>query len=147
MCPNAANTYRIEPVPHIFQDHERRRIVFLASEGDKRVSAKPAFDTLDENIEVLLRQRFDAWIDGQDPKNHRYHPFVGTVLYVFKIQEHRFYGFLVHPRKSDRRYEVCVLVKYAIKHKKETDNTDLKHVEDVRLTLNVSRVIDNFFKE
>ena len=149
MCPNAQNTYKVEIVPRIFQDHERRRIVFLTSEDDRRVTAKPAFDGLEENIDVLLRQRFDAWIDGQPPKNHRYHGFWGNypACYVFKIHDHRFYGFLTHPRKSDRRYEVCILVKYATKNEKETDETDLKHVEGVRSTLDVIRIIDNFFKE
>lgn len=138
------------------EHHHKRGICFLISE-DNRVTAKPSFDRLsknNKNIERLLRTRFDAWRDKHLDKPARYHgwnqsEFQGryTRCFVFKAKAHRFYGFLCNPKSSDRSYQVCILVRHAIKKEHETDETDLKQVEELRTTIAIQRAITDYFGE
>ncbi|MEK6777750.1 MAG: hypothetical protein AABY87_12865 [bacterium] len=137
------------------EDHPRRGVAFLISR-DRKVTAKTFFDNLDRNSTTyrMLMTRFDAWRDGQPNQNSRYHgwnqsEFGGkyTKCFVFKYKAQRLYGFLYNPKPSDRSYQVCIVVKHAVKNKNETDETDLKNVEEIRTTLDVQRAINNYFKE
>lgn len=147
-------TYQIKFVTG--EHHHKRGICFLISE-DKRVTVKPIFDRLskkNKNIERLLRTRFDAWRDKHLDKPARYHgwnqsEFQGryTRCFVFKAKAHRFYGFLCNPKSSDRSYQVCILVCHAIKKEHETDEIDLKQVEELRTTIAIQRAITDYFRE
>lgn len=135
------------------EHHHKRGICFLISEN-RRVTAKPIFDRLSKNIERLLRTRFDAWVDKHLDKPARYHgwnqsEFQGryTRCFVFKAKAHRFYGFLCNPKSSDRSYQVCILVRHARKKEDETDETDLKQVEELRTTIAIQRAITDYFGE
>jgi hypothetical protein len=136
------------------EHHPKRAVCFLVSD-DKKANANSVFDRLSENekhIERLLRTRFDAWIDNQPNKSARYHgwdrsEFGGryTNCFVFKAKGHRFYGFLCNPKESYRRYQVCILVRQAKKREHESDETDLKKVEELRMTLAIKKAIKDFF--
>jgi len=134
------------------ESHQKRGVCFLIS-GDRKVTAKPIFDKLKENIDRSLRSRFDMWIDKQPDKPSRYHrwnqsEFQGryTHCFVFKVKSNRFYGFLCNPKKSNPIYQVCVLVRHALKKDHETDETDLKQVEEFRTTLSIQRTITDYFR-
>ena len=77
---------------------------------------------------------------------------VNTTIVLFlrpekKESAQRFYGFLCNPKPSDHRYCVCILVRYASKTKHETDEIDLKIVEEMRTLPAVQKAIDDYFKE
>lgn len=132
LCSFSVHSYKIVTIDGI-SNGQMRGIVFLES-TDKKVTASQAFCKLKADVERLVRSHFDAWIDGHLPKNHRYHGFQGEhkACFVFKGKNHRFYGFLYHPYKTyNPQYQICVLVKHAIKTKHETDDTDLIHVEKI----------------
>jgi hypothetical protein len=149
-----SSTYKVELVT--LENHPKRGVAFLISRH-RKVTAKDAFDDLDSNIERLLRTRFDAWIDGQINKKW-YHgwtqsEFEGkyTKCFVFKCKgkrlHHRFYGFLYNPKPSNHSYQICVLVSHALKNEGETDETDLKEVEEIRTISAVQKSIDDYFRE
>ena len=146
--------YQIEII--IGKEHERRGVAFLISENneDKRITGKVAFDRLNIVGQRMLRTRFDAWQIGQLNKPARYHgwnksEYGGryTNCFVFKYKLHRFYGFLCNPKEKNPRYQICILVKKATKKEHETDETELKQVENIRSNLAVQRKIRDFFKE
>jgi hypothetical protein len=158
MCPKSpSRNYRLELVTP--KSHGKRGVAFLISEEDRRITAKPAFDGLENTAERGLRTRFDAWVGGQPPKSHRYHgwdrsEFGGryTKCFVFKYTAgpwgHHLYGFLCHPKAPhNARYEVCVLVSYVRKRQSDTDATDLRRVEEIRTTVAVQEAVNNYFKE
>lgn len=145
-------TYQLEFVAG--EHHRKRSVCFLISE-DKKITAKPIFDRLSEkekNVERSLRTNFDAWRDKQPNKPARYHGwnrsgFGGryTKCFVFKAKAHRFYGFLCNPKESDSSYQVCILVRHAKKGGHKTDETDLKQVEELRMTLAIQQTIKKVF--
>jgi len=138
------------------ENHERRAVVFLVS-GDARINSKPGFDNLNENTKRNFKTKFDYWLSGK-PYWRGYHgwdksEFQGkyTHCFVFTSREEktaqRFYGFLCNPKSSDHRYCVCVLVRYRTKTRRETDEIDLKIVEEIRLLTDVQNTVKNHFKE
>jgi len=148
------NLYEISEVTS--KNHSRRCVVFLIS-NDRRVTAKDKFDKFKRKIELNFRTRFDAWVDGQinTKKFHGWNKseFSGhyTNCFVFKYEENnkqiRLYGFLSHPKASDRRYEVCVLAVHAFKNQHETHETDLKTIEQLRTLSDIQKIVEDFFKE
>lgn len=106
--------------------------------GDNAVDAYEVFEGLPENLRRHLRTSFDYWIMGK-PNNKRYHgwdksSFKGAYVYcfVFKCARNRLYGFLCHPNSRNARYQLCVLVLHDQKDENETDETNLKRVEEIR---------------
>ena len=148
------DTYKIELITP--ENHPRRGVAFLISE-DERVTSKSSFDRLDENTKRMFQTRFDYWLSGK-PYERGYHgwdksQFQGkyTNCFVFTCREERkaqrLYGFLCNPKPSDQRYLVCILIRYASKTKHETDETDLKIVEEMRTLPPVQKAIADYFKE
>ena len=146
-------TYRLE---FITEDHPRRGVAFLISE-DERVTAKPIFDGLKEDTRRMFKTRFDYWLSGK-PYERGYHgwdksEYQGGYVncFVFTCRENRlaqrFYGFLCNPKPSDHGYHICILIRHASKKEHETDETDLKIVEEIRTSPIVKKVIDDYFKE
>ena len=147
-------TYRLEFTTP--ESHLRRGIVFLISE-DRRVTAKLGFDGLNENTQRHFRVKFDYWLSGK-PYTDAYHrwdksQYQGkyTECCVFTHKEkkvaQRLYGFLCNPKPFDPRYHICVLIRYARKTERETDETDLKIVEEMRTSPPVQQAVDDYFKE
>lgn len=135
------------------EDHPKRAVAFLITE-DKKITAKLRFDRLNRNSERVLRTRFDHWVDYGPPNNKWFHGWSKTQYqgdytkcFVFKCKKQRFYGFLCNPKESDRGFQVCVLVKHARKTKWETDEADLRKVEEIRTTTAVQKAINNYFLE
>jgi hypothetical protein len=105
---------------------------------DKKINAHGVYEGLPTNLKRHLQTSFDYWIMGK-PNNKRYHgwdksSFGGAYVYcfVFKCLRNRFYGFLCHPNSRNLRYQLCVLVIHDEKDEHETDETNLKHVEEIR---------------
>lgn len=139
------------------KSHANRSVAFLISENNenKKVTAKDKFENLDITSKRSFRTRFDYWISGQRNKPSRYHgwdksEYNGryTKCFVFKYKIHRLYGFLCNPQKEKNiRFEICILVVYAKKKEHETDETNLKNVEQIRTNIIVHNAIRNHFKE
>ena len=148
-------TYRLELITT--ESHLWRGVAFLISE-DGRVTAKSGFDGLNENTKRNFRTKFDYWLSrklypegyhGWDKSEYqgRY-----TECHVFTHNEkrvaQRLYGFLYNPRPLTLpRYRLCVLVRHARKTRHETEETDLKIAEEMRISPAVQRAIDDYFKE
>lgn len=138
------------------EDDQSRGVVFLISE-DRRVTAKSIFDGLKKNTERMFKTRFDYWLVGK-PYPQGYHGWDQSEYqgkykncFVFTCNENRlarrFYGFLCHPKPLNRRYYVCVLIRHAFKKEHETDETDLKIVEEMRISPAVQKALNDYFKE
>lgn len=147
-------TYKLEFITR--KDDQRRGVLFLISQ-DGRVTAKSVFDGLDQNIKRMFETRFDYWLSGK-PYARGYHgwdksEFQGkyTNCFVFTGREERsakrFYGFLDNPKPADSRYRVCILVRSAAKTKNETDEIDLKIVEEIRTSPAVQKAVKHYFEE
>src|SRR4030042_3524380 len=104
----------------------------------------------------MFRTRFDYWLGGK-PYEKGYHgwdhsEYNGryTKCFVFTCKEarvaQRFYGFLCNHKPFDSRYHLCVLVRHAAKKEHETDETELKIVEELRTSLAIQRAVKNYFK-
>src|SRR5438128_2362085 len=114
-----------------------RGVGFLICD-DKTVDAYPIFEKLSENLARHLQTSFDWWI--MDKRNNkRFHgwdksSFKGAYVhcFVFKWPGNRFYGFLCHPSSRNPRYQLCVLVFHDEKDEHETDEKNLKRVEEIR---------------
>jgi hypothetical protein len=145
--------YQIEIITG--ENHDRRGVAFLLS-GDKKINAHDFFSKLTKN-DLRKRQlnvRFDCWRDRQPDRKHRYHgwnrsEFKGfyTHCFVFKFERNRIYGFLCNPKSNNKAYQLCVLVRHALKNESETDETELKIVNEISSNLTVQRTVKDFFKE
>jgi len=137
------------------EHHHKRGVAFLVSD-DSKINAYEFFCKLKERDvrKKQLNTRFDSWRDGQPEKNHRYHgwnksDFKGRYkqCFVFKYERNRVYGFLCNPKTNNKSYQLCVLVRHALKNQAETDETELKIVNEIGLNLNVRRAVNYFIKE
>lgn len=148
------DTYKIELITP--ENHPRRGVAFLISE-DKRVTAKLEFDGLTENTQRMFKTKFDYWL-SRKPYREGYHgwdksEYQGKYVncFVFTHRENRLaqrlYGFLHNPKISNPNYQVCVLVRHASKKKHQTDETDLKIVEEMRTLPVLQKAIGDYFKE
>ena len=111
---------------------ERRGIGFL--EGHRSLNAGTAFENFKLNIERKFRAHMDEWLDGADGPKTYFHVFKSDWehrnCFVFKCQEHRLYGFLCHPKKSEPRFQLCAVCVYVTKHEHESDRTQQNRVEE-----------------
>jgi hypothetical protein len=113
----------------------RRAVGFL--EGDSQMDAAQEYANLDTNDKYTMDRRIEHWalpMDGPKawfhgwPNDKKFHE-----CFVFKLNEHRLYGFLCNPLpKSIPRFRLCVLLIYAAKHQWNSERTILKHVEQWR---------------
>lgn len=135
--------------------HPKRGVAFLVSDKDKKVTAKAVFDSLDKNEAPYrgLMTGFEAW-QGCLVNKKRFHgwnktEYKGryTKCFVFKHNKHHFYGFLCNPKENNIRYEACILVRHTNKTEWQTDETDLKQVEELRSNIPIQNLIRQFYKE
>lgn len=134
------------------KNHQRRGVAFLLSK-DRRVTAKEAFKKLGETQERHLKTKFDWWVSGKIKPNS-YHGWNKSEsggkyvnCYVFELRAERYYGFLCHPKKDDKRYQLCVLVNHDFKYRRNTDPAKLTEVEQIRVTLDIQRSIETSLEE
>lgn len=138
------------------EEDERRAVAFLIS-NDIKVTANAAFKKLSRDHKLWLQTRFEYWVSGQSPNPKWFHgwnqsAFQGkyTKCYVFKCREkmsfHRFYGFLHNPKPSKPGYQVCILAIHVFKEGYETDEADLKGIEEFRTSPTIIKSIEDHFK-
>ena len=139
------------------EDHQRRAVAFLIKKGGPN-PAKREFNSLKINAQRMLRARFDWWVENVNQFNnnwfhgwsHSEHSGRYKECFVFKIKEarldHRFYGFLINPKSSDPRYQVCILTNHAIKKKWETDTIDLEQVIALNSDPKIRKIIKDYFR-
>ena len=135
-------------------DHQHRSVAFLVSR-DIRNNIKAGFNSLDKNRKRHFYKRFDTWVSGK-PYPDWYHrwdksEFNGrfTMCFVFEIKAtgDRLYGFLCNPKQSNRGYQLCVLVSHKEKFTYKTNIRNLENVEEIRLSLEVRKAIDDHYKD
>ncbi len=125
----------------------RRGLAFLVCENDPTIDAKTVFYGLERKQQMLVRTRFDHWLEG-NIHNQYFHGWDKPgyrKCFVFKWkgnrQNHRLYGFLCHPLRHDRAFQLCVLVSHARKNSWETDPRELDGANALREKDAVKKVI------
>jgi|SRR5579864_9076157 len=125
---------------------DRRAVGFL--EGHNELNAAQEFNSLRSKAKDTLRPRMDRWCDGHLGPNRWFHNFDGTELMVFKLNEHRFYGFKCGPLPiSNRPFLLCVLTIHVNKREWETDEAELARVEQWRTNAGCRAAIAQFYPE
>ena len=145
-----ANVYSVRRIEGLKQS-SRRGVVFLECKQDEDIDAAAVFEKLDENRERELRDRFEYWIDGfhHDKYFHGWKAPGYRECFVFKWRHkgknHRFYAFLCHPKPSNYRFQICVLVSHTTKSVWNTDSSELDEANKLRVNQDVISVIENEF--
>jgi len=128
-----------------------RAIGFL--EGEGWLDAGTRFDGLDAKEQEALRNRIDHWLDRAVFKkyHHGFNAPQHRKCYVFKLQTHRFYGFLCNPNpESDRAFELCVLTSHVDKYQFATEpkclNRTMQLLEDMRSKEAISTIYPEYHK-
>jgi hypothetical protein len=132
-------SFSVALIPGLKQVHVRG-LAFLDCDEDADVNAKKVFEALKPKRQYTVRDRFDHWLDGGQFKKY-HHGWPNDPdrrnCYVFKWLDgntgHRLYGFLCHPRGSDPKFQVCVLVAHSQKNENETEQWVINLVNRLRL--------------
>ena len=117
---------RVAAVPNVLPSASRAVAVLIvegdasidAAEAVERLNAAPESDAKANKERRDLWSRFEHWLAGGtgDRFFHGWGDPEYRELFVFKWTSkrdlRRLYGFLCHPRKSDRAFQVCVLFAY-----------------------------------
>jgi hypothetical protein len=150
----SANPYVVRRVARL-RSSQRRAVAFLKCTTDRDIDAELAFNELPPERERELRDRFDFWIGG-GIKDQYFHGWPAHRDYedcfTFKWRErgenHRLYGFLIHPKPStDPRFQVCILISHAMKTTWETDPRHLEMARRLRSHPLVLRAVQHEFPE
>ena len=145
-----ANVYSVRRIEGL-KKSSRRGVVFLECEQDEGIDAAAVFEKLDKNQERELRDRFECWIDGfhHNKYFHGWNTPGYRECFVFKWRHkgksHRFYAFLCHPKPSNHRFQLCVLVSHATKSVWNTDSSELDGANKLRVNPDVISAIQNEF--
>jgi hypothetical protein len=133
---------------------DRRAIAFVIRSGDASLDAYSVFSDLSAKKDREVRTRFDYWIDGgindkyfhgwpNDPDNRHF--------FVFKWNEgrghNRLYGFICNPRKSNPRFQACILASHLVKTQWSTDTRELALVNALRSDPTVRAQVEFMFSE
>lgn len=114
---------------------DRRAIGFL--EGHNELNAANEFGRLSGKDKCRLRALgMDRWCDGQPGPKRYFHgwnePGYRECM-VFRLYDHRFYGFKYHPLPiSNPALQLCVLSIHVYKRETETDDAELDRVNQWR---------------
>jgi hypothetical protein len=108
-----------------------RAVGFL--EGDSELTARIEFDALSDKARMILMARFEYWAAGNNGPDQYFHGWPNDrevkECFTFKLNENRFYGFLVNPQQKTRRaFQVCVLCMFDEKYRQDSCRTILKRV-------------------
>lgn len=127
----------------------RRAVGFL--EGDKQLDAAVEFDDLRSKDTDTLRSHMDRWCDGHLGPKAWFHNFDEPEYrecMVFKLKDHRFYGFKCHPLLiSSREFLLCVLSIHAYKREWEKDDAELDRVNQWRTNRGAQSAIAQVYSE
>ncbi len=138
----------------------KRAVGFLeeimeGEEGESRVDAKEAFESIPAKKDREVRTRIDYWLDG-GRNNNWFHgwPNDQDVKDCFcfrwdeKRQHHRLYGFLYNPQpKTNARFQICALAYHDFKNDESTDRTLLLRLMRLRENSNVKSAIGFVFPD
>jgi|SRR5712692_11126016 len=134
--------------------NDYRGLAFLECTEDRNINAKEIYEEFRENQRRNLRGRFDLWLDGGHNDLY-FHGFPSYRQYkecfMFKLREkrthHRFYGFLIHPRPANPRFQACALVSHGRKNEEHTDFTELDRINALRVMPEVTQAVESAFSE
>jgi len=98
----------------------RRDVAFLESDEFGEIDARTIFLKLNDKRRKEMLERFDLWKRADQHHNKYFHGFDDPPdcrdCLVFKRREgqtrYRYYGFKIHPWKSNARHELCILVNH-----------------------------------
>jgi hypothetical protein len=128
---------------------ERRAVGFL--EGHPELNAGREFEALRSKDQDRVRSGMDRWCDGQPgPKKwfHGWNEPEYRECMVFKLNEHRFYGFKCHPLpNSNPAFLLCVLNIHVYKRETETDDAELDRVNQWRTNVGAQSAIARVYPE
>ena len=123
----------------------------MESDEHGEINAWITFQGLETKPKREMLDRFDLWkrTDQHNKKYfHRFDEPSHRDCLVFKRQDDRFYGFWIHPRKrTDARYQLCILVNYARKNDERTDPAELNTVNRFKDKGDVIEAIHKEFPE
>lgn len=116
-------------VPH----SEKRAVAFLR--GDPDLTAGPEFDGVSATpLGKKLKHKMGLWIAFQNDKPGKFHRFKSDPqkyrdCFAFEDLDAqvRIYGFTCHP-KTDRRFELVLLIRWVQKKTTRTDYAELDRV-------------------
>ena len=127
----------------------RRAVGIL--EGHRELNAADEFEDLRSKDKDSLRARMDRWCDGHPgPKKwfHGWNEPGYRECMVFKLNDHRFYGFKCHPLpNSNPAFLLCVLNIHVYKRETETDDAELDRVSQWRTNLGAQSAIAQVYSE
>jgi hypothetical protein len=130
-----------------------RGVGFLIYPSNHSVTAHETFHGLSEEEQKYFRVSADYWVDGLICPR-RFHgwnksEFRGQYqrCFVFKQDEHRFYGFLLHPKDEERRYQYCLLASYAWKVQQNTEERYLRQCVELGDTAPIHGAVKSYFNE
>jgi hypothetical protein len=145
--------FTVTQIPNL-QQSVRRGLAFLECLGNREINASRVFEQLNESNRRTVRNRFDHWLQGNrhDKYFHGWSNPEYRECFVFKWkmrnQHQRFYGFLCNPRpRTDRAFQVCVLVSHAQKNTEETDPSELNQVNELRVRIEVIEATKRAYPE
>jgi hypothetical protein len=101
-----------------------RKVGILTGMVDLNVT--DGIKSLSENQKRELKVNLERWLDGHNGPKSRFHNFEGDSIapmaFVFKAQDHRFYGYKVNPLpNTSPSLQAIVLCSHAVKPGYETD--------------------------
>ena len=145
--------FTVTQIPNL-QQSRRRGLAFLECSGRREFNARRVYESLSESNRRTLRNRFDYWLQGgrHDKYFHGWSDPDYRDCFVFKWkmrdQHQRIYGFLFNPRpRTDRVFQVCVLVSHAQKNTEQTDPSELNQVNELRIRSDVIEATKRAYPE
>jgi hypothetical protein len=122
----------------------RRAVGFL--DGDPQMDAAGNYAGFGTNDKSTMNRRIEHWALPKDGPKAWFHGWPNDKKYrecfVFKLNEHRLYGFLCNPLpNSNPRFQLCTLIIYTAKYERKTERTILKKVEQWRTSSAVREAI------
>lgn len=144
---------RVERIENL-QRSKDRALAFLICPNESGINAKEKYESLPDEKQRLLRDRFDYWLQHgkHNPYFHGWNHAPYKDCFVFKWKERRqhqrLYGFLIHPcPTTDKSLEVCVLVSHAPKNTEETDPAELNGALMLSQRVDVIRAVKTTFPD
>ncbi|MFZ3342959.1 MAG: hypothetical protein WA213_18905 [Terriglobales bacterium] len=125
---------------------DRRGVGLL--EGHQELNAGDEFDDLSNKETDRLLAIMSRWCDGFLGPKKWFHNFDDTELMVFKLNEHRFYGYRYHPLPiSNPAFLLCVLTIHVEKREWESDSAELDRVDQWRTNPRAKEAIAKVYPE
>ncbi|MBE3086864.1 MAG: hypothetical protein IMZ64_11685 [Bacteroidetes bacterium] len=153
MCP--ISHYRLRFLTREASNATRAVAILISPDG--KIAANATFNQLNVKEKSWLQVSFDHWCVNREWIPKRYHGWTGSEFdgkykrcFVFKgnakQRKLRLYGFLCHPKESNPRFELCILVHPSYKEGDETYEPDLEKTKEISLMPEVKQIYMNLFR-